>query len=288
MSTPVRVAGFVAGLVAVFALALGAGAAFGPDGPAVAAPAHGSHGSDDSHDSHGSHAAASSGAEVPGGLMVAQDGYTLSLARATSRAGRDVPLRFTVTGPDGAPVTSYDVQHEKRLHLVAVRRDLTGFQHVHPTLGSDGTWSTTLDLTPGPWRVFADFAPTGGDPLVLGTDLLVPGAFAPAVDDRERRVASVDGYSVTLDGSLAGGRDARLSFAVTLDGRPVTDLQPYLGAAGHLVALRSGDLAYLHVHPDDGLVFHAEVPSEGTYHLFLDFKHRGVVRTAAFTLRTAS
>jgi uncharacterized protein YfaP (DUF2135 family) len=75
----------------------------------------------------------------------------------------------------------------------------------------------------------------------------------------------------------------------------VTDLQPYLGAYGHLVALRSGDLAYLHVHPDgaprDGttspgpdVVFHADVPSAGTYHLYLDFKHDGVVRTAAFTV----
>jgi hypothetical protein len=78
---------------------------------------------------------------------------------------------------------------------------------------------------------------------------------------------------------------------------PVTDLQPYLGAYGHLVALRSGDLAYLHVHPDgtpeDGstrpgpdVVFYAAVPSAGTYHLYLDFKHQGVVRTAAFTVGT--
>ena len=73
----------------------------------------------------------------------------------------------------------------------------------------------------------------------------------------------------------------------------MTDLQPYLGAFGHLVALRSGDLAYLHVHPDgepgDGstkpgpdVAFGAEVPSAGDYHLYLDFKHDGVVRTAQF------
>jgi hypothetical protein len=76
---------------------------------------------------------------------------------------------------------------------------------------------------------------------------------------------------------------------------PVTDLQPYLGAYGHLVALREGDLAYLHVHPEgapgDGATpagprveFAAEVPSAGTYRLFLDFRHAGVVRTAEFTV----
>ena len=79
-----------------------------------------------------------------------------------------------INGPDG-PVTAYDVQHEKRLHFIAVRRDFTGFQHVHPELAPDGTWTTALDLTPGQWRVFADFKPAGGDGLTLGSDLSVPG-----------------------------------------------------------------------------------------------------------------
>jgi hypothetical protein len=85
-----------------------------------------------------------------------------------------------------------------------------------------------------------------------------------------------------------------LTLTVSLAGRPVTDLQPYLGAYGHLVALRDGDLAYLHVHPDGepgdgrtrpgpGITFYATVPSAGSYGLFLDFQHQGVVRTAAFT-----
>ena len=76
----------------------------------------------------------------------------------------------------------------------------------------------------------------------------------------------------------------------------MTDLQPYLGAYGHLVALRAGDLAYLHVHPDgvpgDGVTapgpdvtFWATAPSAGAYRLFLDFQHNGVVRTAEFTVQ---
>jgi len=76
---------------------------------------------------------------------------------------------------------------------------------------------------------------------------------------------------------------------VTKDGRPVTDLDPYLGAYGHLVTLRDGDLAYLHVHaenqtsPGPALSFVAEVPSDGQYRLYLDFQHDGTVRTAEFT-----
>jgi len=227
--------------------------------------------------------------------MTSQDGYTLTLADSRAPAGRDTPLAFTIDGPDGRPVTAYEVEHDKRLHLIAVRRDFSGFQHVHPELSAAGVWSTTLDLTPGQWRVFADFTASGGDPLTLGADLAVAGHYRPVTAAEESRVARIDGYQVSLDGELSAGQDAKLTLSVSRDGEPVTDLQPYLGAYGHLVALRDGDLAYLHVHPDgapgDGTTqpgpdidFYAAVPSPGRYHLYLDFRHDGVVRTAAFTI----
>jgi len=89
-----------------------------------------------------------------------------------------------------------------------------------------------------------------------------------------------------------------LTLSVSRDGKPAGDLQPYLGAYGHLVAVRASDLAYLHVHPmgepDDGktapgpdIVFHTTFPSTGAYRLFLDFQHGGVVRTAAFTVNVS-
>jgi len=294
MNTATRVTGFVAALAAVFGMALGVGRAVGPDAqPETAA-----------HDMHAADApdtaqpASGNAAEPPGGLMTSHGGYTLALAEPSAPAGGDVPVRFTIIGPDGGVVTAYDVEHEKRLHLIAVRRDFTGFQHVHPQLSPDGTWSTALDLTAAQWRVFADFKPAGADALTLGTDLAVAGTYRPQPPAGESRTAEVDGYTVTLDGDLAAGAEAELTLSIERDGAPVTDLEPYLGAYGHLVALRSGDLAYLHVHPDgtpgDGttqpgpdVVFYAAVPSEGTYHLYLDFKHEGVVRTAAFTVSTS-
>ncbi len=109
----------------------------------------------------------------------------------------------------------------------------------------------------------------------------------------------VDGYEITLDGALRPGVGSELKLEVEKDGRPVTDLQPNLGAYGHLVALRAGDLAYLHVHPNgepgDGrtesgpeVSFTATAPSKGAYRLFLDFRHEGEVRTAAFTVHAGS
>ena len=304
MNTPTKVASFAVGLAAVFAVALGVGNAVGDvtNDPPKHDAAHDAGdnaadeaGHEDGHEEADAVPAVGVGADIPGGLMVSQDGYTLKLATPQAAAGKDVSVAFTIGGPDGQPVTAYDIEHEKQLHLIAVRRDFTGFQHVHPVLGSDGTWTTDLDLTPGQWRIFADFKATGAEALTLGTDLAVSGSYQPATQAAETRTSKVGPYTVTLAGDLEAGTDSELTLSVSRDGRPVTDLQPYLGAYGHLVALRVGDLAYLHVHPDgrpgDGstepgpdVVFYAAVPSAGTYNLYLDFQHKGQVRTASFTL----
>jgi hypothetical protein len=286
MSVPAKLLGFLVAVLALFGGAVGIGRIVGPVAPTTSAD----HGAMDMGQ-NGQGAAAA----FPQGLMVSQNGYTFELPQATAAPGADVPVRFTIQGPDGRPVTTFDLEHEKKLHLIAVRRDFSGFQHVHPEMAADGTWTTTLDLTTGQWRLFADFKATGADAVTLGNDLAVHGAYQPAAPPADSVTSTVDGYTVTLDGDLAAGEEAKLALTVTRGGKPVTDLEPYLGAYGHLVALRAGDLAYLHVHPEGtpgdgvtkpgpGVVFYAEVPSAGRYHLYLDFKHEGRVRTAAFTL----
>jgi hypothetical protein len=277
-----RLGGFGAALAVAFAGAYGIGtAAAGPGdpGPPAARPADGmaGHGGGpvDSGAGHGAEPAGS-GTTLPG-LAVSQDGYTL-VPESTS------PYRFVITGPDGAPVTDYARTHEKDLHLIVVRRDLAGYRHLHPTLGADGRWTVPLDLTAaGTYRVLADFVPAGGPDLVLGTDLAVGGDYAPAALPAPATTSTVDGYEVTLAGRPAAGRETELAFTVRRGGAAVTP-EPYLGAAGHLVSLRVGDLAYLHTHPGDGLRFGTTFPTAGTYRLFLDFRVGGTVRTAAFTV----
>lgn len=297
MGIPARVALFVTALALVFGTAWGVGRLV-EDRVGPVEVATDDHAGDDSHaddaaaDSTtaagtGPASDAASRARVPGGLQVSESGYTLELPASGLAPGRTT-LRFVITGPDGAPVTAYDEEHEKDLHLIAVRRDFSGYQHVHPTMADDGTWTTDLELTPGSWRVFADFAPTGGPALTLGTGLEVPGRYAPAAHPGHRATDTVDGYTVDLVGDLD---DGAVAVRVRRDGEPVTDLEPYLGAYGHLVALREGDLAYLHVHPEDGdagpeVPFAVEVPSAGGYRLFFDFQHDGVVRTAELAVRS--
>jgi hypothetical protein len=172
------------------------------------------------------------------------------------------------------------------MHLIVVRRDFSGFQHLHPAMSAGGTWEIPLTLTePGAYRVFADFV-TEGKKLTLATDVFVPGDFQPRPLAPIARTADAgDGYTVELTGRPVAGEESRLDVVVRRNGRTVHDLQPYLGALGHLVALRDGDLAYLHVHPDEErLSFDAEFPTPGAYRLFLQFRHDGEVRTAAFTV----
>ena len=136
--------------------------------------------------------------------------------------------------------------------------------------------------------MFADFDPAGNDPqLTLGIRPHGPGTFDP--QGAARAIAHGAGRRLhrhPRPATSEAGKQAKLTLTVAKDGKPVTDLEPYLAAYGHLVALREGDLAYLHVHPDgepgDGttkpgpsITFFAEVPSAGRYRLYLDFKHGG-------------
>jgi hypothetical protein len=210
-------------------------------------------------------------AKLVRGLAVSDDGLTLRLDH------RDGRLAFRIVDDAGRTVRDFDVEHTKRMHLVVVRRDMTGFQHLHPRQAADGSWSVPLELREaGSYRVFADFA-RRGEAHTLAGDLAVDGTLRSRLLPAPATTAQVDGLQVRL----RRGRDLR--FEVTRAGRPVR-LADLLGAKGHLVALRQGDLAFLHVHPDERtLRFEARFPTPGTYRLFLQFRAEGRLHTVAFT-----
>lgn len=295
MHAVAKLAGFAVVLGALLAGGTAMGRAVGPLDVTEDTP-HGHAGAEASAaDAHGSTSAAAGG---PGGLQVAQAGYSLQAERTVLDGVFGVPLRFRITGPDGTPVHDFAVTHEREMHLIVVSRDLATFAHLHPTRAADGTWSVALPaLAPGAYRAFADFAVAGGPSLVLGVDLTVPGDARPAPLPPPAPTATLGEYQVGLGGRpVQAGTTSEVPLAVSRAGVPVSDLDPYLGAAGHLVAIRAGDLAYLHVHPKEGesatggggsgpvVRFDVEVPSPGDYRLFFDFSHGGVVRTAAFTV----
>ncbi len=297
MKTPsspgTKLAGFAVAVALVFGATFGVARAVAPDGaPKRAGDPHGGHGTEaatgaddhkmdmDGMDMDGMEMPAAGA--TPPGLAVAQEGYRFVAEATILASGPAVPFRFRLEGPDG-PVQRYEQLHEREVHLIVVRRDLTGFQHVHPTRSADGTWAIDLDLRGGgTWRAFADFAPTGGPAqLTLGVDLQVAGAFEPGAAPTAA-AAPDPSLDVRID---RRGDDVEVT--VRRDGE-VIQPEPYLGARGHLVALRAGDLAYLHVHPLEGgapaVRFMAELPTAGPYSLFFDYQVGGVVHTATTSI----
>jgi hypothetical protein len=230
------------------------------------------------------------------GLAAAAAGYRLAVADPTFVPGSPGELRFTVLGPDGLPVTAFrsTARDPRPLHAVVIRRDAAGFQRLEPTMDPDGTWRTPLRLpAPGVWRAFVDMTPSAGPALVLGVDLFAAGPFTPFTFPPSR-TAAVGDFQLRLDGDLVPGAPSQVFATVSHDGAGVTDLQPYLGAFGKLVALREGDLAYTAAaaspavgdRAGPAVAFTARVPSAGTYRLYLQFRVHDVMHTAEFTVPT--
>ena len=229
------------------------------------------------------------------GLQSTVDGYHLAFP-AKPMAGMAMTMTFTIT-KDGKPVTQFDREQTKLLHFYLIRSDLTGFQHLHPTLAADGTWSVTPSegLAPGRYRVYTQFVPHGtGSALVTSVPLTVPGT-PPAATPLPAREGSitVDGYTVKVSGALRHGTESPLTITISKGGAKVTDLQPYLGVFAHVTAIHAGDLGFAHLHPDTGassatggptLTVHADLPSPGDYRAFIQFQTAGTLHTAAITL----
>jgi plastocyanin len=269
---------FAVGLAAVFGGAAALGAAVDPGHPAARQEMSTMKGMD----------------EAMG--VVANDGsYAITPASFQATPGRSGTLSFTIVDHKGNVVRDgFEIEAERRLHLIVVRQDLTGYQHLHPTEAGDGTWSTPLTLDrAGTYRIYADFQ-RGGVKHVLAADLNAAGMYAPEPLPAPTPVTATEGFEVALEHApLRAGKEADLDFTVSRHGRPVEAVEPYLGARGHLVALRQGDLAYLHVHPHEGhqqagvVPFAADFMSAGSYRLFLQFQVAGVVHTAAFTVEVS-
>jgi hypothetical protein len=226
------------------------------------------------------------------GLASTADGYSFVPEATVLRRGSNL-FRFRILDDAGHPARRFDLDGGVRLHLLLARRDLTQYQHLHPTLHADGSWTIPIVISePGVYRAFADFE-VDGKKTVLGRDLFVAGDFRAAAAPATTATSTAGPYRVRIArGVLHAGQEAPIAFVVTRGGRPVESFQEYVGARGHLVALHVGDLAYAHVHPSDAggsgrIDFRAELTEPGRYRLFLQFKRDGRVYTAPFAVEVA-
>lgn len=303
MNTATRLGAYGAGLAVVFGSAFVAADAVVPASTVSnwtnEAKGHNMNSITGSHGGHGPSGSSQTSAAIPG-VTSAQGGYLLSPVAAPSAVDRTGTLSFRILAADGKAVKRFTASHERQLHLIVVRTDGTQFRHVHPTMDADGMWSLPWDwAAAGTYRVYTDFVPeTGGaaEPITLTRTVDVAGQFAP-VAPAPTKTATAGGYRLELTGDVTAGSSSELTFALSRDGEPVTNLEPYLGAFGHLVALREGDMAFLHVHPEGDepaagevsgpeITFFAELPTPGRYLLYLDFQVDGKVHSAPFVVDT--
>jgi hypothetical protein len=259
------------------------------------------------------------------------------------------PATWTLKVTDaktGAPISGFETEMTKKMHLIVVKNDLSWFNHIHPTLGADGTFTVKAALPkPGSYKLYADYTPTGGKQEVPQVEIATEGqapasAQASLVPDKPRGpwitktfTSHPDGepevkggakYQVALmpmPAPLKAGQDSMLHFQIRdAGGKPLTDLQPYLGTLGHCVILSQDTTKYLHSHPmaagaehdmskmggaggmdmskmneapapksgGPDVMFHTNFPEAGLYKVWGQFKHKGQIVTADFTVNVAA
>ena len=221
----------------------------------------------------------------------AVEGYAVRAVEHTQQPGKDVLVELAVTAPGGQAVSELDEDAGEHMHLIAFRRDLTGYQHITPQQGEGTSWWGILNLTPGPWHVIIHFESKAlGREIALATDFTTSGDYRPEPLPPAGDQDQVKGLTMTRSGDLSTSADSSSALTVADDGQPVTDLQPAHGALGHAVVIRPADLGYLHMHSTGQgsgprLAFQGAVPDKGDYRLFIDFYRKGIPHLAEFTVR---
>lgn len=188
----------------------------------------------------------------------------VTITPATLVAGKSQDLSVQVRSAEGKAIEKFDIQHEKLMHLIIVRNDLSYFTHVHAESIKKGKLQFTANLpADGQYTAFADYVPKGSTQQVntqtLNVGTAKETASTTSLTPDNTLSKSVGDLKVSLladPKTIKPGQET----AITLDikdaaGKPVTDLQPYLGAMGHLIIIKQSSVLapanYLHAHPKD-------------------------------------
>ena len=209
-----------------------------------------------------------------------------------------VNFSFKLFGIDKDEFTDKDlkVAHEKKMHFIFVRDDMTGYQHIHPQY-INGKWTVTTEINDGgSYNLYVDIAPNEETPVVLRVPVQIGGTTVtknfPKPNGKMNTISGVYTGTLTTNTSLKTNQEIKLSIALTKDGKVVTEINQYLGAFGHLVILNhSNPNDFIHAHPltetkpTNGVVeFMAKFPTKGTYTLYGQFNIDGSIVTLPITV----
>ncbi|MCZ8515048.1 hypothetical protein O9H85_22015 [Paenibacillus filicis] len=210
---------------------------------------------------------------------------------------QDTTITITVQDKNGKLIDKFDTVHEKQMHLIVVSKDLSFFNHIHPDYKGNGVFTVTTQFpTAGDFKLIADITPTGMGAMNKSQWVTVQGS-APAakpIEPDATYTKVVDGKEVTLTfDHLMANMELNMNFNIkdAQTKKPVTDLQPYLGAVGHVVILSQDAENYLHVHPTDEKAkgpdakFMTAFPHSGIYKVWGQFQQNGKVITVPFVVK---
>jgi hypothetical protein len=238
-----------------------------------------------------------SGHGTDSGTSMDQLRISYSFAGGSAESEASTAISIQIDHSDGTPVEAFEMNHEKLLHLVIVNHDLSYFSHIHPDYKGNGVFTaeTTFPYG-GRYAIYADFVPKGGSNTTLHEWVEVEGESGPhaPIEADNQLSRTVDGKDIELALSTReSGEEAVLAYSFR-DARtddPIRNLEPYLGAVGHVVILSDDAEQYLHVHPIDEsgsgpeARFATSFPKQGLYRIWGQFQHEGEVFTVPFTVK---
>ncbi|MDD7942283.1 hypothetical protein PHK61_28095 [Actinomycetospora lutea] len=193
----------------------------------------------------GGHAGHGGGAPTAPTPMPMTSGSVVATASTATPASPGAPVDLVLDLTDsstGARVDDLAIHDDALVHLAVIGPDRQ-LAHVHPVRTAPGRY--VVRLTPGAagrYGVFAEMERAGdGGHQVARTAFEVPGpsvpaAPAPGPGPREAAGMQVD---VAVPEAVAG-RPTSVVATFGQGGRQVTDLQGWLGMAGHLMVLGPG------------------------------------------------
>lgn len=240
---------------------------------------------------------------APGTRKAVAKPYVVDVrTKSAAKAGEAAELQFTIRETKSkATVKDFDIAHTKLIHLLVVSKDLSWFAHEHPEQQPDGSFThTQIFPAGGQYYTFVDVAPRGAGSQILMGSVKVAGttpAAIPLVPSGTTNAA--DGIKASLKGTsnIPIGKSLPVTFQLTdtTTGDAITDLEPYLGAYGHLMIIHADGQTVVHSHPAEdevgiaqskrGIVtFNARFPKAGIYKAWGQFQRGGKVVTIPFVI----
>lgn len=251
----------------------------------------------------------------------------LNLQNPNGESGVFIVGKDRVERPDRFRLDDLVPDHGHLLHLFLVRMpDMQSFWHLHPDQQATAQFNQDLPSLPaGHYQVFADIVHATGFPETEVGEIELPSVAGKSVSNDDsgsydlqagEKISQLgDGYHMVWERDqtpLKTKQPIWFRFRVEdSNGKPASDLQEYMGMAGHAVFLRNDGKIFAHVHPagsvsmaavdlasrqKEGMAnmtgmnapkngevsFPYGFPQPGDYHIFVQVKRAGKVQTGAF------